>query len=68
GADVPDAEAKVKELIAGIERGIFWPAATEPEWKWDFADWIFNSPAESVDPDWIEDQERRLHQEKGGAS
>ena len=68
GADVPDAEAKVKELIAGIERGIFWPAATEPEWKWDFADWIFNSPAESVYPDWIEDQERRLHQEKGGAS
>ena len=68
GADVPDAEAKVKELIAGIERGIFWPAATEPEWKWDFADWIFNSPAESVDPDWIEDQERRLHQEKGGLS
>ena len=68
GADVPDAEAKVKELIAGIERGVFWPAATEPEWKWDFADWIFNSPAESVDPDWIEDQERRLHQEKGGAS
>ena len=68
GADVPDAEAKVKELIAGIERGIFWPAATEPEWKWDFADWIFNSPAESVDPDWIEDQERRLHQEKGGIS
>ncbi len=68
GADVPDAEAKVKELIAGIERGVFWPAATEPEWKWDFADWIFNSPAESVDPDWIEDQERRLHQEKGGLS
>ena len=68
GADVPDAEAKVKELIAGIERGIFWPAATEPEWKWDFADWIFNSPAESVNPDWIEDQERRLHQEKGGLS
>ena len=68
GADVPDAEAKVKELIAGIERGVFWPAATEPEWKWDFADWIFNSPAESVNPDWIEDQERRLHQEKGGIS
>ena len=68
GADVPDAEAKVKELIARIERGIFWPAATEPEWKWDFADWIFNSPAESVNPDWIEDQERRLHQEKGGIS
>ena len=27
GADVPDAEAKVKELVDGIERGVFWPAA-----------------------------------------
>ena len=68
GADVPDAEAKVKELIAGIERGIFWPAATEPEWKWDFADWIFNSPAESVDPDWIDDQMLRRIIKEGGLS
>ena len=60
GADVPDAEAKVKELIDGIERGIFWPATDTSEWRWDFADWIFNSPEESVDPAWIADQLRRL--------
>ncbi len=60
GADVPDAEAKVKELVDGIERGVFWPAADTSEWRWDFADWIFNSPEESVDPAWIEDQKRRI--------
>ena len=60
GAEVPDAEAKVKELIDGIERGVFWPAADSSEWRWDFGDWIFGTPAESVDPAWIADQERRL--------
>ena len=60
GADVPDAEAKVKELVDGIERGVFWPAADTSEWRWDFADWIFNSPEESVDPVWIADQLRRI--------
>ena len=30
------------------------------EWRWDFKDWIFGTPAESVDPVWIGDQERRL--------
>ena len=60
GADVPDAEAKVKELVDGIERGVFWPAADTSEWRWDFADWIFNSPEESVDPAWIADQLRRI--------
>ena len=60
GAEVPDAEVQVKELISGIERGVFWPAADTSEWRWDFADWIFDSPAESVDPTWIADQERRI--------
>jgi len=60
GADVPDAEAKVKELVDGIERGVFWPATDTSEWRWDFADWIFNSPDESVDPAWIADQLRRV--------
>ena len=60
GADVPDAEAKVKELVDGIERGVFWPAADTSEWRWDFADWFFNSPEESVDPAWIADQKRRI--------
>ena len=60
GAEVPDAEVKVKELVGGIERGVFWPAADTAEWQWDFKDWIFGSPAESVDPVWIADQERRI--------
>ena len=66
GADVPDAEAKVKELVAGIERGVFWPAADTSEWRFDFKDWIFNSPEESVVPAWLEDQLRRLPKTEGG--
>ncbi len=60
GEEVPDAETMVAKLVAGIERGVFWPAAETSEWKWDFKDWIFGSPGESVDPAWIADQERRL--------
>ena len=66
GAEVPEAEAKVKELVAGIERGVFWPASDTRQWRFDFEDWIFNSPEESVAPAWIEDQKRRLPKEEDG--
>jgi hypothetical protein len=56
GGMVPGAEAKVRELIKRIEAGIFWPPSPSGEWKWDYADWLSPSPAESVDEDWIEDQ------------
>ena len=59
GAFVPEAEAKVRELIDRIERGIFWPPSPKDAWRWDFADWIFNTPEESVDADWIKDQVTR---------
>ena len=60
GAEVPDAEAKAKELIAGIESGIFWPASDTREYRWDFGHLVFGTPAESVESRWIADQERRL--------
>lgn len=60
GAEVPEAEAKVKELVAGIEHGVFWPASDTRQWRFDFEDWIFNSPEESVAPAWLEDQQRRV--------
>ena len=60
GAYVPEAEAKVRELIDRIERGIFWPPSPKDAWRWDFADWIFNTPEESVDAVWLADQKRRL--------
>ena len=60
GAYVPEAEAKVRDLIDRIERGIFWPPSPKDAWRWDFADWIFNTPEESVDPAWLADQKRRL--------
>ena len=59
GALVSEAEAKVRELINHIEHGIFWPPAPTAAWKWDFEDWIFNTPEESVDEAWLADQKRR---------
>lgn len=59
GADLPEAEAKARELIDGIERGVFWPASPTAEYRYDFGRLIFNSPEESVSPAWIEDQLRR---------
>ena len=63
GAFVPEAEAKVRELIDRIERGIFWPPSPKDAWRWDFADWIFNTPEESVDPAWLADQEKRCKED-----
>ena len=59
GGDLPEAEEKARELIDGIERGIFWPASDTAEYKWDFQRLVFNSPEESVSPEWIADQLRR---------
>ena len=56
GAD----EAKVRELVNRIERGIFWPPAATKEWQYDYADWLYPSPERSVAEDWISDQQRRL--------
>ena len=63
GAFVAEAEAKVRELIDRIERGIFWPPSPKDAWRWDFADWIFNAPEESVDPAWLVDQKRRSEED-----
>ena len=60
GAFVAEAEAKVRELVDRIERGVFWPPSSANVWQWDFGDWIFNAPEESVDPAWLADQERRV--------
>lgn len=60
GGLVPSAEAKIRELIDRIERGIFWPPTGDLARSRDFRQWIFQRPADSVSPDWIADQERRL--------
>ena len=59
GAYVPEAEAKVRELVDRIERGIFWPPSSRSDWRYDFGDWIYNTPEESVDEAWLADQKRR---------
>lgn len=56
GGMVASAEAKIRELIPLIEKGIFWPPGKSGEWKWDYEDWIGPDPAETIDEDWIADQ------------
>ena len=63
GGYVPEAEALVRELIAKIERGIFWPPTVTNEWQYDYADWLAPRPEESVSEAWIADQEMRLRSE-----
>ena len=66
GGYVPEAEALVRELIAKIERGIFWPPAVTSEWQYDYADWLAPRPEESVSEAWIEDQLARVQAEGEG--
>ena len=61
GDRIAEAEVVVRRLIDRIERGIFWPPDLKRrEWEWEFKPWIFNTPEESVNADWLADQERRL--------
>ncbi len=61
GECVPDAEVHVRELIARIERGIFWPPNRDSAWKYQFDAMMFQaSPSDSLASAWIADQERRL--------
>lgn len=67
GADIPEAERLVKHLIAQIEKGIFWPPAPAEKnkfaWQYNYEDWLSPSPRETVDEEWIKDQESRLEGE-----
>ena len=60
GGYLPQAEERIREILVAIERGIFWPPSKPPEWKYAFADWLSPSPEETIDADWIADQESRL--------
>ncbi len=60
GGLVAEAEQVVRRLIDGIERGIFWPPSDQDIWRWDFSSWIVGTPEESVNADWLDDQNRRL--------
>lgn len=61
GGYLPEAEAAIKALLPRIERGIFWPPSATRDWRWDYADWLDPSPEETVDEDWIADQQARLN-------
>ena len=60
GAFVSEAEAVLRDLVGRIERGIFWPPASTREWRFDYGDWLQPSPEDTVDPAWIDDQNKRL--------
>ena len=62
GALSREAEEEIRRLIPRYEAGIFWPPSLgeKAEWKWDYADWLGKDPRETVDEEWIRDQEKRL--------
>lgn len=65
GELVPEAEAKARELLSRMDRGIHWPPGKngqKADWEFHFADWFSGDPAQSVREEWIADQERRLEE------
>ena len=59
GAYVAEAEKQIRQLIDGIEQGVFWPPSPINAWQWQFGNLIFNTPQESVRAAWLEDQMNR---------
>ena len=55
-----DAENLVRQLLADIRHGIFWPPSPEKAWKFAYAGLIFNTPEESVSEAWLNDQKTRV--------
>ena len=54
-----EAEKTIRALIARIRRGIFWPPGAGESWKkewYDYASLLYDTPEESVSPEWLEDQ------------
>ena len=52
----PDSDRLVREILRRISLGVFWPPSPNDEWHYDYAGLIFDSPQQSIDPAWIEDQ------------
>ena len=51
-----------KEIIDDIEHGIFWPPSSKKDWQYDYSDWISETPEESLSPEWLADQLRRIEE------
>ena len=62
GGSVSEAEEKIKEIIDDIEHGIFWPPSSKKDWQYDYSDWISETPEESLSPEWLADQLRRIEE------
>ena len=57
-----EAEKTIRALIARIRRGIFWPPGAGESWKkewYDYASLLYDTPEESVSPEWLADQRQR---------
>ncbi len=65
GNFLPDAEKQIKETLAKLRRGIFWPCSRKKtgdkfEWEKSFSHLMIENQLEkSLDASWIADQERR---------
>lgn len=57
---VEAALGEAAELVSRLEKGIFWPPSPAQSWRYDYGDWLFPSPEESVASVWLADQQRRV--------
>ena len=55
-----DAAEAVRWVIGRVKAGIYWPPAPKDAWARDYGALFLESPGQSVSPDWIRDQEKRL--------
>ena len=54
-----EADDMIRRLLDQLAHGLYWPPSGEERWRYDFAELMFDTPARSVSPAWLDDQARR---------
>lgn len=57
-----DADNLVRQLLANIRKGVFWPPSPKDVWRWDYAGILYDRPELSVNGEWLADQMERQGQ------
>ncbi|MDD4017217.1 MAG: PD-(D/E)XK nuclease family protein [Kiritimatiellae bacterium] len=60
-----DAVAAMRWVIGRMQAGIYWPPTPRDEWARDYASLFLETPGQSINRDWIADQEARLAKNGG---
>ena len=59
------AIAAMRHVIACVTAGIYWPPSSKDIWERDFGSLFLDSPVQSIDATWIDDQTARLNLRRG---